>query len=201
MQPENCHFAQSWRAANRPTSIRRQPCQLQGLHVPLANLLPQHHAKHPNSAIVVRSVPQTNITSHATVFVATEAPVKQEAVDTRRTDEPKPSGHRKRKQQQLALENADSRISQLESLRLLEWPELCQQVGYLLHWLVMLPLIAAVQDTFLGQQMREQATCPAALPRFCLDAAPSCTDILQHEHADTTTGRDYIFVHPCVPSS
>ena len=113
------------------------------------NLLPQHHAKNHNSAIVVRSVTQGNTTSHTTAFVATGAPVEQEAVDTHHTDEPKPSRHRRRQQKQLALENADSRISHLESLRLLEWPELCQ-VGYLLYWLVMLPLIAAVQDTSLA---------------------------------------------------
>ena len=169
MQPEHCLFAQSSLAANRLIPIRRQPSGLQGLHVLLTNFLPQHHAKNHNPATVVRSVPQRNTTSHATAFVATGAPVEQEAVDTHHTDEPKPSGHRRRKQKQLALEKADSRISQLESLRLLEWPELCQQVGYLLYCLVMLPLIAAVQRVHQQHFL---------LPCQGLDAAPYCTDIL-----------------------
>ncbi|KAL3147779.1 hypothetical protein ABBQ32_002512 [Trebouxia sp. C0010 RCD-2024] len=130
MQPENGLFTQSSHAANRPIPFRRRSFGMQRLHSPMACLQQQHHAEIHSSAVFVRSVPKRNMTSHATVVAATEAPIKREAIDTQHTDVPTNSnGHRRRRQKQLALKNSDSRISQLESLRLLEWPELCQQVA------------------------------------------------------------------------
>lgn len=151
---------------------------MQDLHSPLAYLLQQHHAGIHRPAVSVRSVPQRSILPHGTIVAATEAPVKREAIDTQHTAEPTNSnGHRRRRPKQLALKNSDSQISQLESLRLLEWPELCQQVGYLLK-----PGHAAtfcgMQDALLAQEMYAQTTRPICFPKGCLDAAPSCKNLL-----------------------
>lgn len=138
----------------------------------MACLQQQHHAEIHSSAVFVRSVPKRNMTSHATVVAATEAPIKREAIDTQHTDVPTNSnGHRRRRQKQLALKNSDSRISQLESLRLLEWPELCQQVSYLLQ-LGHAASSCGMQDALHAQQAYAQTTCLARLPKGCLDAAP-----------------------------
>ena len=136
MQPKSCRLRwNSHATSNWPYTPRHK--SLGGLHgilSPLSSFIGQHqHLGNHASAINTQHIPQRSIISYATVVTATEAPIRKQAIDAQCADNPaKSSSNRKQKQKQPTLQNPDSRLSQLESLRLLEWPELCQQVFHLL---------------------------------------------------------------------
>lgn len=184
MQPESCLSTQSPHTPNRSVLTRPRPCGVRGLHWPQANLLQQHHLDKHTSATSVRTVPPRYTTSYATTAI--EAPVVGGASDSDRPTNA--SGHGRQNHKQLALQDSDSQISQLESLRLLEWPELCQQVGHLLRHDGLL----ACMTTCCLQ------TCLAALQRLsgCMHLY-QCATTAHHECPDTITSCNYQLV--CIP--
>lgn len=132
MKPESCSFTQTCHAAKWPFSTRRLSTRkLQcscsyALSVPWAQHQP-HGTPNHTLAISTQTFPQRSITSHASIA---EAPVQKEAIETRHADKSvKSSSNSRKMHKQSVVQNPASRQSQLESLGLLEWPELCQQVN------------------------------------------------------------------------
>ena len=132
MKPESCSFTQTRHAANWHFSTRHTSTR--GLHCSSSPALsrsreqpqPQGTPNH-SLAISMQTVPQRSITSHASVA---EAAIQKEAIETRHADKSAKSSSSNRKpHKQSAGQNSASQHSQLESLGLLEWPELCQQVN------------------------------------------------------------------------
>lgn len=139
MKPESCSFTQTTQtchAASWPFSTRR--VSTRGLHCSaspaLSRLLGQHQPHStPNHTLAVstQTVSHKSITSHASVA---EAHIQEEAIERQHADKPaKSSSNNRKTHKQSAVQNPASQQSQLESLGLLEWPELCQQVINWLH--------------------------------------------------------------------
>ena len=137
MKPESCSFTQTCHAANWLFSTRGTSTR--GLHrssSPAISRLrgqpqPQGTPNH-SSAISLQTVPQRSTTSHASVA---EAPIQNEAFEARHADKSaKSSSNNRKTQKQSAVQTPASQQNQLESLGLLEWPELCQQVNNWRHF-------------------------------------------------------------------
>lgn len=128
MQSEFCSFTQKSGATNRLFTTRRVATAGLQCSSSSARLLRQRHpCDNHTSAVNPRNRPQRRLSSQASVA---EAPTRPAAIDTQHANRTsKSSSNRTKSQKPSSSETSASQQSQLESLGLLEWPELCQQVS------------------------------------------------------------------------
>ena len=130
MKPESCSFTQNSPATSRPFNTRHVATRGLQCSASPARLLGQQQpcgTKSHASAVNVQKVLPRSLSSQASVA---EAPTQMTAADIQHADRAAKSSSNRAKSQKPSLsEPSASQQSQLESLGLLEWPELCQQVS------------------------------------------------------------------------
>ena len=145
MNSEFCSLTQKSGAPSRPFTARRVATAGLQCSSSFARLLRQRHPCDINthtSAADVDNIPQRRLSSQASVA---EAPTQAAAIDTQHADKSAKSSSDKRKSQKpSSSDTSASHQSQLESLGLLEWPELCQQVSECLQLVDMHGMLASV---------------------------------------------------------